>query len=570
MERLNLVQGEANWHAARRDCDGTASEAPAMMGENPNKKRSDLLAEKKSGVEKEFSDYTKDVVFAKGHEVEAFMRPTAEKIIGEELFPTTGRATIEGLVLLASFDGIDMMASSPWECKQGNKAKIAQVNDGVMPECDKWQVVQQCLISASKKCLYMVADVDVDVEPHEIKQVAYMWFTPTDQDYADLIAGWKQFNKDLEAFVVPEEKIQVVAVKKENLPALFVQVKGEISVDNNLQEFSNALTQYVKDINHEPKTDQDFAELESSIKVLKKAEAAADTAETNALSQTASISSMCSLVADIRKLARTNRLLAEKTVKTQKTVVKQNIVNEAQTEFNNHMEALSKELQGLPTNVTCDFSASIKNKRTFDSMRDAAQTALAQGKIESDRIALIMRNNLAVLKDKAAEHRFLFNDLQEIIHKPTDDFTLVVASRIGEHQKAEQEKLDALKAQAVIDAQKIVDDKKAQDEREAANKVALELAESTKKSVEAIKKEEPVNVTPQKEVVAQSDTGNETVSTGVDNDAQKIANYINAITSIETPILGSIVLQEALNENALMIADAVNNLCKAIAQSKAA
>jgi len=86
----------------------TASGAPAMMNASRYMSRDDLLKLKKTGIEKEHSEFTLNL-FAKGHATEALARPIIEEIIGDELYPVTGRLIVEGLPLLASFDGLKMM-----------------------------------------------------------------------------------------------------------------------------------------------------------------------------------------------------------------------------------------------------------------------------------------------------------------------------------------------------------------------------------------------------------------------------------------------------------------------------
>lgn len=540
METLNLVQGSDKWLAERRECR-TASEAPAMMGENPNTTRDELLAEKKTGIVKEVSQYTKDVVFNKGHIIEAIAQPMAEKIIGEELFPKTGKLVVDGVTLLASFDGLDMMDSTPWECKQGNQEKIALVNDGTLPSCDKWQVVQQCVVSEAKKCLYMVADIDIKMTPPEVKSIPYMWYTPTDEDKATLIAGWKQFDKDLETFEVPETVVVPAAKPIEALPTLSVQVQGSIT-KSNLEVFNNSALEFIENINTDLKTDEDFGKAELTVKFCGNAEKELENVKAQILGQTADIDHVFKTIDHLSESMRVKRLQLEKLVKSQKTLIKSNIVNEAKEKFADHIYELSQELEHLTINVVGDFAGAIKGKRNLDSMRNAANTELAQCKIKADQIAEVMKANLAVINDKATEHRALFADLQEIITKPTDDFTLVVASRIGEHEKAEKEKLESLRAQAVIDAQKIVDEKNAEDEK-AKETVAVTVPGKTKK------------------IPAEPESN---------RDVDELAKYIQAISSVETPILLNPELQETLNINALMIGKAINNLYEAIAESKAA
>ncbi|MEG2048480.1 MAG: endonuclease, partial [Comamonas sp.] len=49
MQLVNLVQGSADWHTHRRN-HFNASDAPAMMGCSPYKKRSELVKELATGI----------------------------------------------------------------------------------------------------------------------------------------------------------------------------------------------------------------------------------------------------------------------------------------------------------------------------------------------------------------------------------------------------------------------------------------------------------------------------------------------------------------------------------------
>src|SRR5690606_11128724 len=140
MKILNLNQGSPEWLSARAK-HFTASEASVMMGASRLMTRNDLLRAKATGAVHEVSDFTRDVIFERGHEVEALARPIAEKIIGESLYPVT--ATDDDGYLLASFDGITMLGDVCWEYKQWNKAKAETVRGGEVPVEDRWQIVQQ-------------------------------------------------------------------------------------------------------------------------------------------------------------------------------------------------------------------------------------------------------------------------------------------------------------------------------------------------------------------------------------------------------------------------------------------
>lgn len=107
MKLLNLTQGSPEWHKERL-ASFTASEAPAMMGKSKYMTRTELLELKKTGIQKEVSPQTQRI-FDKGHATEAMARPIIENRYTEEFFPVTGVIEVDGLRILASFDGINMI-----------------------------------------------------------------------------------------------------------------------------------------------------------------------------------------------------------------------------------------------------------------------------------------------------------------------------------------------------------------------------------------------------------------------------------------------------------------------------
>lgn len=115
MKTLNVQQGSPEWLSLRTN-HFTASEAPAMLGLSKYKSRDQLLREKATGLSEEVGA-AKQRLFDAGHAAEEAARPIVEQMIGEDLFPATGTQDIEGLPLLASFDGINMAGDTCWENK---------------------------------------------------------------------------------------------------------------------------------------------------------------------------------------------------------------------------------------------------------------------------------------------------------------------------------------------------------------------------------------------------------------------------------------------------------------------
>lgn len=475
MKVLDIQQGTDEWRAVRAKYF-TASEASIMMGTSSVMKRNELLRQKKTLSEREFDDWFQRNILDKGHEIEALARPIAEKMIGEDLFPVVG--VCDNDYLLASFDGLTMNERICWECKQWNEEKAAQVRAGFLPPDDEWQVSQQLVVSKADKCLYMITDGTEE-------RTVTLWVDRHPEDEARLLAAWHQFGIDLEAYIPVEEKAPIVARPVTDLPAVSVQVKGQIDVADNFKAFEAALRDFVeKRLIREPKTDQDFADLDLQIKALQKAEDALDAAETHVFAQIASIDSIKRMKDMLHKLARDNRLASEKLLKAKKESIRNEIILSRQTAWQEHIAQINKTLGGkivLPT-VAANFAEVIKNKRTIASLQDAVDTELARVKIASDAIANKIRLNLAALREHAAGYEFLFTDAQQLVLKDCDDLINLIKSRVGDHKEQERQKEDRMQAEADRKAREKVEREaaeKAEKERKAmAQAAADKLAES--------------------------------------------------------------------------------------------
>ena len=107
MEHLQVIQGSPEWAAARAK-HFCASEAAAAMGVSKYTTRAELLRQKATGITPEVTP-DQQRLFDRGHAAETAARQLAEAITGEELAPMVATLDVDGLPMLASFDGIDFM-----------------------------------------------------------------------------------------------------------------------------------------------------------------------------------------------------------------------------------------------------------------------------------------------------------------------------------------------------------------------------------------------------------------------------------------------------------------------------
>lgn len=198
MKAINLDQGTVEWHQFRAT-HLTASQAPEMMGEGYTSRAAFL---RNWGKEKNISSY-QEMLFARGHELEAAALPGACEIVGDDLAPMTGvidkgklpdgltEAEIKALDgrLSASFDGIDWEHTVLWEHKTWNSKIQDSLDAGVIPLQHQIQMQQQLLVSGAEKGLFMASDE---------KHCCYMWLYPDEEMQLRICQGWAAFLQELE------------------------------------------------------------------------------------------------------------------------------------------------------------------------------------------------------------------------------------------------------------------------------------------------------------------------------------------------------------------------------------
>lgn len=428
----DLMQGTPEWHVFRLDHYG-ASEAAAMLGLSKKTTRSELLRMRFTGEAKEFSAWVQENILDHGHEVEARARPLVEAQIGQELYPVV----VSMGKLSASSDGITMDDAILWEHKQFNKDLFAALKAGVLPD-EHWPQCQQELLvnPEAEKIIFTCSDgtpdclVTLDVYPNPAQQ-------------ARIIAGWEQFEKDLAGYKLVDVTPSAVAAPIENLPALLVRLTGEV-VSSNLPEYEAIIVSRIKAIKTDLVTDQDFADAEKMVGFLKTAEEKLALTKDHALAETASIAELFSAIDRMAEEARTKRLWLAKVVDARKISRRNEIMQAGKDGYAEHIaglnQRLGRALLTAATAPTADFAKAIHGKRSFQNMVDAVDTMLANLKIETNAIADRLQVNLALVAAHP-DHQFLFNDLDRIVFKATEDMTILVNSRISDHKAAEEKKL---------------------------------------------------------------------------------------------------------------------------------
>jgi predicted phage-related endonuclease len=437
----NLVQGSDEWMAFRLTHFG-ASEAAAMLGISSKVKRSELLHMKHTGTPKEFSDWVQKNILDYGHEVEGLARPIIEELIGDELYPVT---CSDGN-LSASCDGLNMSETIAFEHKQWAQALAESVRNKILPEEHQPQCQQIMMVTGAEKVIFTVSDGTRD-------NLEYMEVYADEAWFERIRAAWLQFDKDLAEYVpidIPEKpKAEAIMA----LPALAVQIRGEV-ITSNLPAFKSAAEKFIAGIKMDLATDEDFANGDATVKFCDAKEKEITIAMDAAIAQMASIDELMRTGNYVKDQLRTKRLALSKQIETRKTQIKEAAVAERRQKYADHVAALNAELGAVNINVPApDFAGAIKGLKTISSLYDKLDTALANGKIAADAAAKDLRAKLDWYKSHD-DHAFLFRDLQALIQKPVDDFQLAVTTRIEAHKQAEEKRKDdeAEKAKAVAPA----------------------------------------------------------------------------------------------------------------------
>lgn len=432
MERTvhDLEQGSPEWLAFRVQHDG-ASEAAAMLGLSQNVSRTELLRVKHSGLPKEFSDFVQSRILDHGHRVEAKARPIVEKIIGDDLYPVTmsyGR-------LSASCDGLNLMGTIAFEHKQYSDWLYGIVSQGTVSDEHMPQCQQIMHVTGATSLIFVVSDGTEENMTYAIVKPDPVWIERIE-------AGWKQFHKDLESFVPVEHAEKPKAEAIIALPALAIQIRGEVAL-SNLPEFKIAAEQYVASINEDLESDQDFADAEAATKFLDDAEKQIDQAKKAAIAQTVDIDLLMRTLDKIQADMRTKRLTLTKLVKDKKESIKAEIVRAGREAFSDHLTALNAEIDPATIKgIEPDFAGVIKNKRTLASLHDAVDTELARVKILADAQAQAIRMNQRNFHEFSASIH-LFPDLTALLHKDADSFLYIVKGRIAEESARIAAKIEA-------------------------------------------------------------------------------------------------------------------------------
>jgi predicted phage-related endonuclease len=467
----SLIPGSPAWMQSR-----SASKAPAVMGVSKFQTRTELLRQMATGLTKDVDAGTQRL-FDAGHASEAAARDIAEDILCEQLSPVCG--TTDDGYLTASFDGLTFDGNVAFEHKLWNETLAAAVRADDLPEEYKIQMDQQILVGGLDFVLFMCSDgTRLNCVSTEYRS--------TPERLAKLLAGWRQFDKDLAEYQHVDEAPAAVAAPITELPALLVEISGSVTA-SNLTEWKAVVTERIAGINTDLQTDNDFADADAMVKFLDIGEKKIDLVKSQAQSKAADIDAVFRALDEIKATMRTKRLELDKLVTKRKESIKVEIMQAGKDQLAAHIASLNKRLAkvAMPP-LPADFATAIKGKRNLAAMRDAVSTLVAAKKIESNELADKIDANLKTLATEA-EHHLLFADLATLTMKAPDDLALIIRTRIADHTREEEKRAELarekIRAEEEVKAAAKV---KAEQEAEIArnNKIIADEAERQRKASE--------------------------------------------------------------------------------------
>ena len=149
--------------------------------------------------------------FDNGHRTEKLSRALAADIIGDDHAPIS--AASDDDYLSANLDVITFLSNIGYEHKDWNEKLAASVRNGVVPSSHAWQLDQQIYVGDLEYVLFVVSDGTKE------RFVSHKYY-PNQTRIDMLLAGWKDFDTDLAAYVPPEVVPEVIAAPIKDLPPL--------------------------------------------------------------------------------------------------------------------------------------------------------------------------------------------------------------------------------------------------------------------------------------------------------------------------------------------------------------
>ena len=443
----NIEPNTPEWLAYRLS-HFNASDAAAMMNCSPHKTRDQLIHEIYIGGKVEETDRFTQRLYDRGHAVEAVALPAACAIAGVDF----ASAVASNDVLSASYDGLDFMETVAWENKNLNAElrrvlSVPGVTGADLPLMYQVQMEHQDAVCETiERTLFTGSELLPD---GTLGEVLHCWYTPSLDLRAAILAGWKQLEADVAAYVPVEIVERATARVMVDLPVPAVEVRGEIALTSDIARYETIARQFIAQIPAKPETDQEFADAKEGAKKLRDAAKRVRENNVNVLSRISAVGEFTRTASALADVMDKAALGFEKAVTLQEKAVREKICLEGKIALDQHVAELNDSLGRIYLrNIAADFATAIKGKRTIESVQNAKNSALAEAKMAATKTATTVRANLNFLEAEAKGFENLFHDLATLALKPTEDFEAMARFRVVEQQARDRKAADDLAEQA--------------------------------------------------------------------------------------------------------------------------
>ncbi len=220
-----------------------------------------------------------------------------------------------------------------------------------------------------------------------------------------------------------------------NTMDLVLRVEGKVT-ESNFHEYKEMILAQVDQVNLDPKTDEEFAEAEETIKRFAEAEKALDEAREKALAETADIRDIFEAMTEVADRLREVRLELNRKVKAAKEERKAKAVADAVARVEDYIRDLYEKYPFIPIGtfhvVPAMISGAGKGKKKAETYIAAIERRADEICKEFDELAELCNVNNKLF-DKVGNSS-LFPDRKELLKKPTDELRAIIGSRIAKHQ----------------------------------------------------------------------------------------------------------------------------------------
>jgi hypothetical protein len=441
-----------------------------MMGASPHMSRNRLLDIKKGWKTNTDSKFKK-LLFQKGHDNEEAARFLAELKLFESLPPVVGKLVIDGIELLASFDGLSF-CNMPWENKTPNEVLMENIRNNFVEDKYIWQLEQQSLVSGSDLVLFSASDGSNE-------NTLFMYYKSDPKKQKQLIAGWKQFLTDLKNHKLEAKTEPMIDSQQTFLPEIIVKITGN-DVDSNVDGFFKKIQLLAdREVGKPLECDQDFADKESLVKAIKKVEVETSRQIDEIYKNQGQIADFISTAKEAVALLRKIRLDGSKAIKDEKNRRKDEIIANAEKQMNEFKSRFNKQLAPHSTfgdfvEISANLNGAIMGKRNLTNIQDAVDSSVAGWKAKYEPFISRIVSNFKIIRNNDGGFEFLFNDWRSWVSGTPEAVLATTKQRVASHQKSEIARLE-------IERKKI----RIEEERKARAKADAEAKRSTESLAKA-------------------------------------------------------------------------------------